>query len=135
MRKLYVLTALTISLATASQAEPLVVPFDFSRSAIVLDVSVRGTPLHMFLDTGASPSAIDTAHAKALGLKIDYADGGEASGDGGDAHAMVYPTSLDDLAVGGRQFGPIEALAADMTLINHAYGRPIEGTLGLSFLG
>jgi hypothetical protein len=116
------------------QARPLVAPFDFSRSAIGLTVRVRGTPLYMFVDTGVNPSAIDTARAESLGLKIDYAGGGEASGDGADAHVKVYPTSIDQLAIGGRRFGSVKALALDMKTVNSAYGRPVDGTLGYSFL-
>lgn len=126
--------AVAVLLPAASEARPLVVPFDFSRSEIGLDVSVRGTPLHMFLDTGVNPSAIDTARAEALGLKVDYAGGGEGSGDGSAEHVMVYPTSIDDLAIGGRPFGAVEALAIDMKAVNIAYGRPVHGTLGHSFL-
>jgi hypothetical protein len=126
--------AVTVFLPAVSEARPLVVPFDFSRSVIVLKVSVRGAPLYMFLDTGVNPSAIDTARAESLGLKIDYSGGGEASGQGGAEHVMVYPTSIDDLAIGGRRFGPVEALALDMKGINSAYGRPIDGTRGYSFL-
>lgn len=129
-----VAAALTGSLPAIAQTRPLIVPFDFSHSAIVLDVSVRGTPLHMFLDTGVSPSAIDSGRAKDLGLKIDYAGGGEASGDGDSAHVMVYPTSIDDLVIGGRRFGAVEALTIDMKPVNEAIGRPIDGTLGHSFL-
>jgi hypothetical protein len=126
--------AVAILLPVASEARSLVVPFDFSRSVIVLEVSLHGTPLHMFLDTGANPSEIDTTRAVSLGLKIDFAGGGEASGQGSDAHAMVYPTSLDDLAIGGRRFGAVAALAGDMAAVKSAYGRPIDGTLGYSFL-
>ncbi len=125
--------AITILLTAASVARPVVVPFDFSRHQIGLDVRVHGTPLYMFLDTGNSPSVIDTARAKSLGLKIDFAGGGEASGQGGAAHVMVYPTSIDGLAIGGHRFGPIEALVADHTAISHAYGRTVDGTLGHSF--
>jgi len=34
----------------------VVVPFDFSRSAIGVDVTIKGTPLYMILDTGVDPS-------------------------------------------------------------------------------
>jgi len=121
-------------LATASGARPVVVPFDFSRHEIGLDVQVRGAPLYMFLDTGVDPSAIDTARAKSLGLKIDFAGGGEASGAGNAAHMIVYPTSIDDLTIGGHRYGAVEALAADYKTIVGAYGRPVDGTLGHSFL-
>ncbi len=125
--------AITALLSAASQARPVTVPFDFSRHQIGLNVRVRGTPLYMFLDTGVSPSAIEIARARSLGLKIDYAGGGEASGQGGAVHVIVYPTSIDGLTIDGRRFGPIEALAADHTAIDRAYGRTVDGTLGHSF--
>ncbi|MDE2092166.1 MAG: retropepsin-like domain-containing protein [Gammaproteobacteria bacterium] len=118
----------------AAKSQTVVVPFDFSRHAIVVEVTVHGVPLHMFLDTGVSPSVIDTARAKELGLKIDFADGGEGSGSGNDQHVMAYPTSIDQLAIRGRPFGSIQALTADQSAISRAYGRRIDGTLGLSFL-
>jgi hypothetical protein len=126
--------AVTVLLTAASVAHPVVVPFDFSRHAIGLDVGVHGASLYMFLDTGVSPSAIDIVRAKSLGLKIDFANGGEASGAGNAAHVTVYPTSIDDLTVGGARFGAIEALAIDQKAISSAYGRPVDGILGHSFL-
>jgi len=116
------------------QAHTVVIPFDFSRHVIVPEVSVHGVPLHMFLDTGVSPSVIDTARAKELGLKVDYAAGGEGSGSGNAKHVMAYPTSIDHLTIGGRPFGSIVALAADQSEISKAYGSRIDGTLGYSFL-
>ncbi|HTQ14837.1 MAG TPA: aspartyl protease family protein [Rhizomicrobium sp.] len=126
--------AVTVLLTAACAARPVTVPFDFSRGEIGLEVRVHGAPLYMFLDTGASPSAIDTARARAAGLKIDFAHRGEASGSGSAVHVYVYPAPIDGLVVGGRRFGPIAALAADQTAISHAYGRAVGGTLGLSFL-
>ncbi|HEY2070562.1 MAG TPA: retropepsin-like aspartic protease [Rhizomicrobium sp.] len=126
--------AVTILLTAASDARPLVVPFDFSRHEVGLNVRVHGTPLYMFLDTGVTPSAIDPARAKSLGLKIDFAGGGEGSGAGDAQHVMAYPTSIDDLVIGGRHFGAVEALTADQKAISGAYGRPVDGTLGHSFL-
>lgn len=133
LRSIAGVAALLALLGTAAQARTIVVPFDFSRHQIGLSVSVRGTPLYMFLDTGNSPSVIDTARAKALGLKIDYAHGGEASGQGDSVHLIVYPTAIDGLVLGGRAFPPIEALVADHKAISSAYGRTVDGTLGHSF--
>jgi len=118
----------------AAAAEPLSVPFDFSRSAIGLDVSVKGTKLYMILDTGVDPSVIDAARADALGLKIDRAAGGEASGEGDAKHAMVYPTSVDGLTIAGRAFAPFDALTTDMSTLSQHYGRRLDGVIGYSFL-
>lgn len=126
--------AVATLLTTASEARPIVVPFDFSQREIGLTVSVHGTPLFMMLDTGVSPSAIDTARAKSLGLKIDFAGGGEGSGAGNAKHVFVYPTSIENLKIAHHRFGSVEALAIDYTAISHAMRRPVDGTLGYSFL-
>lgn len=118
----------------AASAAPLTVPFDFSRSAIGLDVTVKGQPLFMILDTGVDPSAIDAARAEALGLKIDRGAGGEASGVGDAKESKVYPATLDGLAIAGHGFAPIDALALDMSAISAGYGRALDGVLGYSFL-
>jgi hypothetical protein len=115
-------------------AAPLSLRFDGARGAIGLDVTVHGAPLHMILDTGVDPSAIDAARAAALGLKVDHADGGEASGEGDAKHAAVYPVILEGLSVGGRSAGKIEALAMDMSGLSARYGRRLDGVLGYSFL-
>jgi len=119
---------------SAASAAPLSVPFDFSRHVIGLDVTVHGQKLHMLLDTGVDPSVIDTARAEALGLKVDRASGGEASGEGDAKQATVYPATLDGLAIGGREFPPVDALASDMSTLSEHYGRKLDGVLGYSFL-
>jgi hypothetical protein len=47
------------------------IPFDFSRGAIGMDVTVHGVPLFVILDTGVDPSVIASARAESLGLKVD----------------------------------------------------------------
>jgi Aspartyl protease len=110
------------------------IPFDFSHNAIGIDVTVHGIPLFVLLDTGVDPSVIATARAESLGLKVDRSSGGEASGYGESKSAIVYPTTIDGLAIRGRSFAPIDALTADTTAMSGAYGRDIDGVLGYSFL-
>jgi len=124
----------TISSVVATPPESLQIPFDFSRSSIGLDVTVRGTPLYVILDTGVDPSVIDLARAEALGLKIDRPDGGEASGFGDAKGARVFPSSIDNLVIGGHSFAPIDALASDMSALSAHYGRKLDAVLGYSFL-
>ncbi len=131
------ITAATLAIAlssSAAAAAPLSVPFDFSHGAIGLDVTVKGAPLYMILDTGVDPSAIDIARADALGLKVDRAAGGEASGEGDAKEAKVFPATIDTLAIAGRSFAPIDALAIDMGTLSASYGRTLDGVLGFSFL-
>ncbi|HEY1631042.1 MAG TPA: retropepsin-like aspartic protease [Rhizomicrobium sp.] len=118
----------------AASAAPLTVPFDFSRSAIGLDVTVKGTPLYMILDTGVDPSVIDGVRADALHLKVDRGAGGEASGEGDAKQAQAYPATIDGLALGGHDFPAIDALAFDMSTLSARYGRKLDGVLGYSFL-
>jgi hypothetical protein len=118
----------------AAGAEPLTVPFDFSKSAIGLSVTVKGRPLYMILDTGVDPSVIDLKEAEALGLNIDRGAGGEASGEGDAKNSAAYPATLSGLAIGGRGFADIEALGFDMSALTARYGRKLDGVLGYSFL-
>ena len=125
----------TCAAAPASPAQgPLSVPFDFTRSVIEIGVTVRGTPLHMIVDTGVDPSIVDLAVADKLGLAIDRGDGGEASGFGDGKGAAVFPTSIDAIALAGRGFGRFDALATDMGPISAGLGRKLDGVLGYSFL-
>ena len=120
--------------AANAAATPLTVPFDFSRSAIGLDVTVRGVPLYMILDTGVDPSGIDSSRAEALHLHVDRGAGGEASGEGDAAHAQIYPATIEGLGVAGRTLGSVDALAMDMSTLSVRYGRKLDGILGYSFL-
>lgn len=122
------------ALAGPVAAAPFTVPFDFSRGEIGLDVTVGGKPQFMILDTGVDPSVIGLKQAQALGLKIDRGAGGEASGEGGDASAQAFPADILGLAIAGRDFGDVEALAFDTTGLSAQLGRPLDGVLGYSFL-
>ena len=118
----------------AAHAASLSIPFDFSHSEIGLDVTVKGTPLYMILDTGVDPSAIDLARADALSLKVDRKAGGEASGEGDAKTAAVFPATIEGLAIAGRAFAPVDMLATDMSALSAHYGRRLDGVLGYSFL-
>jgi hypothetical protein len=53
--------ALTGAAPVGEPGARLVIPFDFSKSAIEIDVTIKGNVLHMILDTGVDPSVIDLA--------------------------------------------------------------------------
>ena len=56
----------TLLFATAAQGANQSVPFDFSHHAIGLNVTVKGKPLYVLLDTGVDPSVIDLGRASLL---------------------------------------------------------------------
>jgi hypothetical protein len=117
-----------------AQSTALVAPFDFSRGAIGVNVSVTGTPLFMILDTGVDPSVIDLKLAESLHLKVDRENSGEADGFGEGKGASVFPTSVSGLAIRGHAFAPFDALASDTSRISASFGRRLDGILGYSFL-
>jgi len=88
----------------------------------------------VILDTGVDPSVIDIGRANALGIRIDRGSAGEVSGVGDAKSAQAFPTTIESLAIGGRSFPPVEALAVDMRTLSASYGRTLDGVLGYSFL-
>ena len=126
-------TLAALSFGAAAAEPPLTVPFDFSRHEIGVNVTVKGTPLFMLIDSGVDPSIIDLAHAQALGLPVDRSHAGEGSGFG-SGKAVVFEGTLKGLKIGGRPFADFETLALDTAAISKGYGRPIDGVLGYSFL-
>jgi hypothetical protein len=121
-------------LARGAMCAPLVVPFDFSRSELGLKVSIKGEPLNAILDTGVDPSLVDLADAKALGLKFNQGDAGEAGGFGDGRGMTVFPAEIAGLTIGQREFPPFDALASDMTSLSHDDQPKLSMVLGYSFL-
>lgn len=119
---------------TTVVADPLSVPFDFSRGVIGLDATIDGHPVYVMLDTGVDPSVIDSRFAEAHGLKIDRGAGGEGSGFGDAKSAPAFPTTIDGLTIAARAFGPVDALTSDLSSLSTTYGRPLDAVLGYSFL-
>jgi hypothetical protein len=125
---------LTGFLTSRAVCAPLVLPFDFSQSELGLTVSINGKPLHAILDTGVDPSLVDLADAKALGLKINLGESGEAGGFGQGRGMTIYPAEIKGLTLGEREFQPFDALASDMTSLSHEGQPRIDLVLGFSFL-
>src|SRR5262249_35506991 len=125
--------ACALTATAAAAAEPVSVPFDFSRQAVGLTVVVKGKPLYFLLDTGVNPSVIDLARAEALGLKLDRKAAGEGNGEG-PGTAPEIPGTIPSPEIGGRKFASVEALATDMSAMSAGYGRRLDGVLGYSFL-
>lgn len=121
-------------ISTPVVAAALSVPFDFSRGAIGLDATIGGRPVYVMLDTGVDPSVVDIKSAEVLGLKVDRGVSGEASGFGDAKSASVFAATIAGLTIGSRDFGPVDALASDMSKASAAYGRTLDAVLGYSFL-
>jgi predicted aspartyl protease len=120
-----------------SQPQPagiLEVPFGFERNQIALDVEMHGTgPFRMLLDTGVDPSAVDLSTALKVGIPVDLDSAGVAEGVGNE-RPSVYSATIKSLRVGGWAFGDVPAAAFSMEGLSEAFGRPLHGVLGYSFL-
>jgi len=132
-RPLLVVAMTTVLFATNSSQAAVTTPFDFSKHAIALNVTVKGVPLYVLLDTGVDPSVIDIKRADALALPVDRKTSGQADGEG-TGSTTVFPATIKDLEIGGHAFGDVVTLAADMGTLSKTYGRPVDGVLGYSFL-
>lgn len=109
-----------ISSVLARAAEDAAVPFTSEHNQIVIKVKVaKAGPFSMLLDTGTTPSAIDTALAHQLGLELK-----------GRGNATLLP----DVQVGSLQIDSLDGGAIDLTSVAHGVGVPIQGVLGHSFL-
>jgi len=119
---------------STSQATSLETTFDFSRSEIGTEVSIRGKALYAIIDTGVDPSIINLAEAEELGLKVDRTDAGEASGFGEGRGMTVFPTRIEGLSIRGHNFAAFDALASDTAAFTSSDQRRIDVVLGYSFL-
>ncbi|MGI8542006.1 MAG: retroviral-like aspartic protease family protein [Aridibacter sp.] len=128
-----ILACACISLAQGKRVKIAEASFDFHKNLIFLKVKINGKgPFNVMLDTGTNPSAIDSATARELGLKLK-ATGEKAAGGGTSANA-VYDVEPVSVAVGKLKAKNIEISAVDLSAIGKAIGKPLHGILGHSFL-
>ena len=76
----------------------------------MLEAVINGRPLRLMLDTGATHTALTTQRLRVLGAKR-LARQARVMTAGGLIETGVY--EVDQLAVAGRVFAPIEVLALD----------------------
>jgi hypothetical protein len=115
-----------------SSGGPPEVPFTLVRNQVVLQATLQGRgPYACLVDTGASPSAVDLAAARELGLPL----GGRAAraeGVGAD-DVFVTPTEMD-VAAAGSEAARLAAVAFDLSELARGLGQPLQCILGQSWL-
>lgn len=106
------------------------IPVELNGNQIFLRVRVNDSePLWFGLDTGASVTVVNTTTATALGLKLG--GGGQTRGAGGQVQSStVRGVRLD---VGGTRLENLNVTAIDLTSIENAAGRKMDGILGYEF--
>ncbi len=115
----------------AAAAQPFAqIPVELNGNLIFLRVRVNGSePLWFGLDTGASVTVVNTQTAAALGLKLERS--GQTMGAGGHVQSSaVRGVRLD---IGGARLENLNVTAIELTSIENAAGRKMDGILGYEF--
>ncbi len=118
--------------ASPASAPPQTIAFAGTAHEVAIEASIGDERATFLVDTGVDPSALDLAVARAHGLRPS-GESGPVDGVGNDA-VTAYPVMLDDLRIGERGYGPLEALVLDMSGLSARYGAPLAGILGYSLL-
>jgi hypothetical protein len=135
MRALLLVLMLAAS-ACASAPRPAVVeiPFRYINHVILMDTYVGGRgPYTFLLDTGVTPSGVDSALAPELGIALDEDRSGAAAGVGSN-DVTAYAVRLHDVMISGVDYGDLDAAAIPMAGLSRRLGEPLHGILGDSFL-
>jgi predicted aspartyl protease len=129
---LALLQAACASVALSPGSAAPEIPFEFTRSLVLVQARVQGQgPFACLVDTGANPSVIDLALARKLGLRLS-GEAGAAEGIGSD-QVKIHETEML-AAVGNATASPVAAVAVDLAALSRAFGRPIDCILGQSWL-
>ena len=104
------------------------VPFDLVTNHIMIPVTINNQPLSFIFDTGDKYAIVDSARARALGVKLGFAaqvhGAGEKTIPGNLVKGDRYGVSgLGDFS------GPVY-LAMPLDDISAALGRPVDGIVG-----
>jgi hypothetical protein len=131
---LLMLTLVASACATAPRDDRVEIPFRYVNSVILIETYVGGQgPYTFLLDTGVTPSGVDTALAAPLGIALDEDRSGAAEGVGSD-NVTAYEAQLQDVMISGVNYGDLEAAAIPMAGLSRRLGEPLHGILGESFL-
>ena len=118
---------------THAVATPVTVPMVYYHHVVLVGVRIANSgPYTFLLDTDTTPSAIDLALARKIGLRFN---GPVGKGEGvGTASSAVLPLTIPSLSVGPIMATNVAALATDLSDISKRLHRTIDGVLGTSFL-
>jgi predicted aspartyl protease len=108
------------------------VKFRYVHHEIVFTATVDGRgPYAFLLDTGTTPSVVDTAVAQTLEIR---ANGPAARGnDMAGGATKAFPATLHGLRYGTMAIGPLDILVTDLSSISKQLGMPLAGVLGSNF--
>ena len=113
----------------------MIVSTNESKGILLFGASIKGSdPYGAFIDTGVDPSVVELSVARASGLPVDESSSGQAEGSGDGQGLRVMRAAIEGLSLNGRQFEPVEAVAADLSSFASALNSDLGLILGYSFL-
>jgi predicted aspartyl protease len=125
---------LTASLDSMRGRQRAVVRFNIpnpDKPLILIPVSVSGRgPYTFVLDTGASLTLLSPALEAELGLVA----GTEADGVGAGGALRVALYTVTDMSVAAQRLRDVEVAVYDLSSVENAVGRSLDGILGYNFL-
>jgi predicted aspartyl protease len=125
-------------LALVGAAKPLApspmttVKFRYVHQEIVVSATVDGKgPYAFLLDTGTTPSVVDSAIAKTLEIRANGPAGRGNDMAGGTTTA--FPAALHGLRYGSMAIGPLDILVTDLSAMSKRLAVQLAGVLGSNF--
>lgn len=119
------------TLALASGASPVEIPFELGGNTPLVPVYVNGQgPLWFELDTGFGGDVLDTNRARALGLDVGAPEKVPAPG-GSVERSFVHDVSL---RVGGVDLPPQTLLVIPLEQFAPFFGHQVDGVLSYDFI-
>lgn len=109
------------------------VPFNFIHNQIILQPEIPDLgQVHMLLDTGTDPSALDLAFAQAKGRRLSPL--AETGTGAGTQAVTLFATDPLEIRLGNLVATNVTALGVDLAKVANRLGQPLHGVLGYSFL-
>ncbi len=120
--------------ASTAPLEVTTVPFNYLHHEVVVTARIAGSgPYAFLLDTGTTPSVVDAALAKRLGLRATGAAGRATDIGSSLTSTTAYPVAVRDLQFGTLHIKRLDAIALDISGMSKQLGVPLAGVLGSNF--
>jgi hypothetical protein len=132
-RAIVLVLSFVILPATAARSAGTTVPFNYTNHELVVSVRIAGSgPYRFLLDSGTTPSVIDTALAKQFGLRATGA-AGRGTDIGSSSTPISHSVSIRDLRFGSVHVNRLDAITQDLSPISKRLGITLAGVLGSNF--
>lgn len=121
-----------LAMAKNSEAEKITLPAAFHKGLVFVKVAINKAPaVWMDLDTGTSPSIVDSEYARSAKLRLTKTEGAEGFGT---EKITTLKTSTAQLHVGKQTPYVVKFESIELNGMKGPDSQPLAGLLGYSFL-